>query len=138
MPIELTNDKAGVSSYEGYLGILGSQITKRFHIVLDYFSKKIYLKPNKFFSDTFEFPFSGMRLRKKNNQIFVDTVVDESPAYKAGVRAGDVVLSINDVSYEKLSKYRNIMKEEGKTLRVKVKTTSNETKTYTFQLKRLL
>lgn len=46
MGIRLTvNDKA--EPKDGYLGILGMEVIKRFHVILDYANKKIYLKPNK-------------------------------------------------------------------------------------------
>lgn len=45
MGIRLTvNDKA--EPKDGYLGILGIEIIKRFNVILDYANKKIYLKPN--------------------------------------------------------------------------------------------
>lgn len=48
MGIRLTvNDKA--EPKDGYLGILGMEVIKRFHVILDYAHEKIYLKPNKSF-----------------------------------------------------------------------------------------
>ncbi|MES2458357.1 MAG: aspartyl protease family protein [Bacteroidota bacterium] len=45
MSVRLTvNDKA--EPRDGYLGILGMEVIKRFNIILDYAGKKIYLKPN--------------------------------------------------------------------------------------------
>jgi FKBP-type peptidyl-prolyl cis-trans isomerase len=53
MRIRLTvNDKA--EPKDGYLGILGIEIIKRFNIILDYAHKKIYLKPNKSYHDAFD------------------------------------------------------------------------------------
>lgn len=47
--IMISNDKAGVSALEGYLGILGAEIINKFNYILDYKRKKLYLKPNKSF-----------------------------------------------------------------------------------------
>ena len=138
LPITLTDDKAGVNSYKGYLGILGTDVIKRFDVVLDYQSKKLYLKPNKFYNDSFEFPLSSIRLKKKNNQIIVDMLSDKSPAYKAGLRQGDIILSMNGASYDTLLAYKKLLKKEGNSMITKVKTKSGETKTYTFKLQRLL
>lgn len=50
MTVRLTaNEKA--EPKDGYLGILGIEIIKRFNVILDYANKKIYLKPNASFND---------------------------------------------------------------------------------------
>lgn len=39
---------------DGYLGIIGMDIIKRFNVIIDYMNKKIYLKPNKAYDDPFD------------------------------------------------------------------------------------
>lgn len=52
MGIRLTvNDQA--EPKDGYLGILGMEVIRRFHVILDYQQKKIYLKPNQAYRDAF-------------------------------------------------------------------------------------
>ena len=52
MGIRLTiNDQA--EPKDGYLGILGMEVIRRFHVILDYQQKKIYLKPNLAYRDAF-------------------------------------------------------------------------------------
>lgn len=46
MTIRLTVSETG-KAYDGYLGIMGIEIIKRFNVILDYANLKIYLKPNK-------------------------------------------------------------------------------------------
>jgi len=38
---------------DGYLGIIGMEIIKRFNVIIDYTNKKIYLKPNSYFDTPF-------------------------------------------------------------------------------------
>lgn len=53
MGVRLTvNDKA--EPKDGYLGILGIPVIKRFNVILDYANKKIYLKPNLAYHDPFQ------------------------------------------------------------------------------------
>lgn len=53
MAIELTkNDQA--EAKDGYLGIIGMDIIKRFDVILDYANKNIYLKPNAFYNQPFD------------------------------------------------------------------------------------
>lgn len=52
MGIRLTiNDQA--EPKDGYLGILGVEVIRRFDVILDYQQKKIYLKPNQAYHDAF-------------------------------------------------------------------------------------
>lgn len=53
MAIRLTvNDKA--EAKDGYLGILGIEVIKRFNVIIDYAGKKIYLKPNQSYNEAFK------------------------------------------------------------------------------------
>lgn len=53
MQVRLTiNDQA--EPKDGYLGILGIEIIKRFNVILDYANQRIYLKPNQSYRDPFE------------------------------------------------------------------------------------
>lgn len=53
MGIRLTiNEKA--EPKDGYLGIMGIEVIKRFNVILDYTHKKIYLKPNQAYRDAFK------------------------------------------------------------------------------------
>jgi hypothetical protein len=52
MGVRLTiNDQA--EPRDGYLGILGIEVIKRFNVILDYAEKKIYLKPNHMYHESF-------------------------------------------------------------------------------------
>jgi len=137
LTISLSGDKKGVSSYKEYLGILGAKIIQRFHIVLDYKKQNLYLKPNNKFKEAFEFPMSTLRLRKKNGKILIDDLDKNGDEYAAGVRKGDIVLSMNDQSSKFIEFYKNMLKKEGE-MRLKVKTKNGQIKTCTFRLRNLL
>lgn len=138
LTIKISNEEQGVSAYEGYLGILGAQIIKRFNVVLDYNTKTLYLKPNSYYPKEFEFPLSGIRLKKKNGVIVIDTVSETSPAYKAGLRNGDKIVSGNGKKSNLLKYFQDLFKNEGNTVTLEVKTSSGKLKSCTFKLKRLL
>lgn len=138
LTVELSNTKNGVNSYGEYLGILGAQVIKRFDVVLDYNSKTLYLKPNRFYQDPFDFPTSGIQLKKKEGIVFINDIVKGSPAYKAGLRQGDRVLKINNSTSNKIKLYKRLLKKEGENVTVKVKNSSGAIKSFTFKLQRLL
>lgn len=138
LTILLSDDKSGVSSYKDYLGILGAKVIQRFNIILDYQKQNLYLKPNAKFSEKFEFPMSTIRMKKKNGNILIDDIEEGSDEYKAGLRKGDIILSMNDQSSKLIQFYKDLLKKEGETIKIKVETKSKEIKTVSFTLKNLL
>ncbi len=65
MVIRLTvNDKA--EPKDGYLGILGTEVIRRFNVIIDYAGHAIFLKPNGNYRDPFVFPPGTEALREKN------------------------------------------------------------------------
>ncbi|MFY0629261.1 MAG: aspartyl protease family protein [Flavobacteriaceae bacterium] len=138
LAIRISNEESGVSAYDGYLGILGAQIIKRFNIVLDYSTKTLYLKPNSHYGKKFEFPLSGIQLKKSKKGIAIDVLVETSPAFKAGLREGDQILAIDGKTSKQIKVYRDLLKKEGNTITLKVKSNIGELKSITFKLQRLL
>jgi len=138
MVVSIANDKSGVSSFEGYLGILGAKVISRFNIVLDYSTTTLYLKPNNTFSKSFEFPISGIDLKKVDDTIIVDNIEKTSSAYKKGIRKGDKLISLNKDSSGDLIAYRELLKKEGDIIRLTIINSKGETKKIKLELKRLL
>ncbi|CAM4423472.1 Domain amino terminal to FKBP-type peptidyl-prolyl isomerase [Pedobacter westerhofensis] len=65
MSVRLTlNEKA--EAKDGYLGILGIEIIKRFNVIMDYGRKRIYLKPNDSFGNVFEREMEKKRFKAEN------------------------------------------------------------------------
>lgn len=120
VPVRISSAKKGIGSYPGYLGLLGSDIIKRFDVILDYNSKKLYLKENQLFKTEFKYPLSGVILRSKNKEIVVEQVAVESEAYKNGLRVGAVIKSINGNETLNLSQCRNLLSQEGEKINLKV------------------
>ncbi len=138
MVVSIAHDKNGVSSYENYLGILGAKVISRFNIVLDYSSSTLYLKPNNTFSKSFEFPLSGIKLKKVDDNIIVDRIEKTSSAYKQGIRKGDKLISVNKDSSGDIIAFREFLKKEGDNIYLTIINSKGETKKIKFKLKKLL
>jgi hypothetical protein len=93
------------SSFAGALGLddrngsLGSEILRRFQVVMDYPNQRMLLTPNKFYSDPFNMNMTGIEVESiyPGLPIFqVSYVRKNSPGYRAGIRKGDEILSLNN------------------------------------------
>jgi carboxyl-terminal processing protease len=85
-----------------------------------------------------EYEGIGIELTIKNNSILIVTVVEDTPAYKAGLRAGDQIIEINDKSVigHSLDTVVNRMKgKNGEVIKLSVFRGNKKTKS-TFSVKR--
>ncbi|MEL7124241.1 MAG: aspartyl protease family protein, partial [Bacteroidota bacterium] len=138
MVISIANDKQGVSSYKSYLGILGAKIISRFNVILDYDNSIIYLKPNKSYNGPFEFPLHGFKLKKEEDKTIVRSINKNSYSYKEGLRIGDEIVSIDNKTFSDIERYRDLLKQEGKTVEIVYKNVEGQEKKIKLKLKRLL
>ena len=86
---------------EGRNGSIGSEILRRFDLIIDYSNNIMLLKKNSSFKDDFNFDLSGIEIvapfvNLRYYQILY--VQRNSPAYSAGLKAGDIILKINNLS----------------------------------------
>ncbi len=137
LPVSLSSDKEGVSAYLGYLGILGSEIINRFDIILDYSALKLYLKPNYLFKKPFERPVSPLKLTYSGKTILLSTVIEKTDAYRAGLREGQQLVSINGIEGAAIETYRKLLSAPGKEVVIKVND-NGKVKEYKLLLKELL
>ncbi len=95
VPVNIFDDDYNITSYPSSGGIIGNDIFRRFNCILNYKEKEIYLKPNKFFGDPFDYAYSGIELYLIEGKPIIGDIPQGSPADKAGLRAGDEVLAVN-------------------------------------------
>ncbi len=77
-------------------GVIGMGILERFLVTFDYAGKRMFLKPNEDFTKPFEFSMIGMSvLPDKDGALSIQSVFDGSPALEAGIKKGDILISID-------------------------------------------
>jgi hypothetical protein len=79
-------------------GQLGADVLKRFRVFMDYEGGKVYLKPNMFFKEPFNYNLSGMEVVTPIPGLPLFTIAEvspRSPAAEAGLLPGDEILNIN-------------------------------------------
>ena len=87
-------------------GSIGSEILKRFNLIINYPDKQISLKKNSYFNSKFTENLSGMEVIAPIPELhtyMVDDVRKNSPAAMAGIKKGDILLTINGVPVKKLT-----------------------------------
>ncbi|MEP6904252.1 MAG: aspartyl protease family protein [Actinomycetota bacterium] len=139
--ISISQDTEGTGAGQD-AGLIGTEIFRRFTVVLDYESQKILLKPNKFFNEPFESDLSGLELitgTNNFNEIRIKVVRKDFPANRAGLQAGDEIISINGRSIKKfnLDKLSKMFKQPGKEYLLTIKR-QNKTVIVKLKLKRLI
>lgn len=96
IPIHVFDDESNILNYPNLGGILGSDILRRFNIVLDYPAKKIHIKPNTHFRDRFDYHYSGMSFYMIDGSITITDIIKGSPGAFYGFEVDDIVVAIDD------------------------------------------
>lgn len=118
--VVFTEDKAGLRANPASMGLVGMEVLRRFKVTFDYSRSRMYLEPNRSFSEPFVYDASGLRLRASRPSFWppsVSGVRDSSPAQEAGIERGDVLLQIDGRSTDrlKLENIRQTLMRPGKT-----------------------
>ncbi len=74
---------------------IGGGIWKRFVLTLDYPQQRIYLEPNATYGRAFSYDRSGLFLIEAHGSVVVLDARPGTPAAAAGLRKGDVILSVD-------------------------------------------
>ncbi len=106
-----------------YDGLIGDRILSRFRVIVDYSRRRMILEPTRHFAEPYEIDMSGMELVTDGDDLLIDDVDEHSSAAEAGVRDGDILVSINGrpaVEFS-LDQIRNMFVQDGKELSLTVK-----------------
>jgi len=109
VPTMVFVDEFNVTSYPYLGGLIGNQILKRFNVIFNYQQREIYLKPNTLYREPFEYSYSGIELYYLNNTTVIGSVVKDSPADLAGLKAGDVLIAINNNASQDFAQYKKAL-----------------------------
>jgi hypothetical protein len=118
VPVYVFNDTFNITSYPFLGGLIGNDILRRFNVVLNYERRDIYLMPNSHFNEQFDYSYTGIELYYIDGKILVGDVAKDSPAEKAGLQEGDVVLAVNKNFSQNLQQYKAAIQNTGDRLQL--------------------
>ncbi|MDT7781072.1 MAG: hypothetical protein QOC99_3584 [Acidobacteriota bacterium] len=96
--VSLSQDTKGAGASTVSAGQLGTEIFRRFRVILDYSRAQMILEPNPSFSEPFETDMSGLDLVAEGSDLrtfTVNAVEANSPAAEAHLREEDVLVAID-------------------------------------------
>ncbi|MBS1576897.1 MAG: aspartyl protease family protein [Bacteroidetes bacterium] len=121
VPVYIFDDTYNVTSYPYLGGILGNDLLRRFNVILNYERRDIYIMPNSHFNDPFDYAYTGLELYNINGLILIGDVAEGSPAQKAGLKEGDIVIGVNKAFDQNLSHYKSALQVAGEKIKVVIR-----------------
>lgn len=91
----------GATALGEVAGNIGNTTLRNFHLYLNYPEQQIILEKGHLFNHTFERDKSGMLVGiSSDKKPMVSYLSEESPAFRGGLRVGDIFLEVNEISLE--------------------------------------
>lgn len=75
--------------------LLSLRFMTRFNVTFDFPRSMLYLEKSRHFDRPDRFDLSGLHFLRRNGQVVIEVVDDGSPAALGGIKAGDIIVSVN-------------------------------------------
>ncbi len=124
-------------------GIVGNRILSMYNVLIDYPNRKLFLKPYRKKIRRMKVDKSGMSVIASGpflNQLSIAHILEGTPAAKAGLQAGDIILKINGfpaLFWDVSSVTNKLMKKEGRKIKVVILREGKRLK-FSFRLKKYI
>lgn len=131
----LINFSTGRGAADRRDGVLGNGFLDRFNVIIDYSRKQVILEPTQRLNVPTDFDFFTFKITQSGNAYIIADLLQNSTAGQAGLKSGDVLLSVdgNPVSDLALIQIQRMfmmdgrdrvltIKRAGETLEIKLKT----------------
>jgi len=118
VPVYVFNDEFNITQYPVLGGLLGNDLMRRFNIIVNYPEQQIYIKPNKRYTDSFDYSYSGLGMYLVDGSITVTDIMKKSPAEDAGFIPGDIVLGVDNDLSGNIQSYKTHLQNAGARIKV--------------------
>lgn len=109
IPVNIFDDEFNVTSYPSMGGLIGNDLLRRFNCIINYAKREFHLKPNTHFNESFDYAYSGLEMYMIDGNIHIAEVAKNSPAEKAGLKIGDMVIGVNNDFTQNMNRYKVAM-----------------------------
>lgn len=121
VPTYIYKDDHNVTSYPFTGGVIGSEILRRFNLIINYSQREIHLLPNSHYNDPFDYAYTGLSIYGREDKIIVEDIIYNSPAHLAGFELGDEILSVGNLVGTTVQAYKNALQMLNQPVKVIVK-----------------
>ena len=118
VPIHVYDDSLNVLGYPSVAGLLGSDLLRRFNLVINYPERVVHLTPNSHMRDAFDYSYTGMNYYFIDGKIVITEIQQGSPAEKAGLIPGDVIFGIENNFSNNINQYKLMLQHPGQKVRI--------------------
>ena len=134
VPVYIFDDEFNITSYPVLGGLIGNDIMRRFNIILNYPEQQIYIRPNKRYTDSFDYSYSGLGMYLVDGAITVTDIMKKSPAEDAGFMEGDIVLGVDNNLSGNIQTYKALLQNAGAKIKILI-SRKGELKVITLKVK---
>ncbi len=114
VPTFIYNDSFDVLKYPKVVGLIGNELLHRFNWVLNYSTKELHLEPNSFYSDPFDYSYTGLSIYLVNGFIEIVDIVPNSPGAIAGFKPRDIIFSVDNKISTSLKQTKDLFQVNNK------------------------
>jgi hypothetical protein len=125
MPVFIFDDVYNVTSYPFLGGLIGNDLLRRFNLTINYSRSEFHLLPNKSFREAFDYAYTGFNMFQDGDLVLVIDVIPGSPAEKAGLKDGDIIVSIGNKFGGNLQDYKNVLQQPGNRISIVISRNSS-------------
>ncbi len=118
VPVHIYDDTINVFDQASLVGLIGSDLLRRFNLVINYPERLIHLSPNSHFNDPFDYSYTGMNFYFINGKVVITEVHPASPAEKAGFRPGDIIFGIDTNFSNNIQQYKALLQNTKEKVRI--------------------
>jgi hypothetical protein len=118
VPVHLYNDTVNVFNHPSLAGLIGSDLLRRFNLVINYPQRIIYLSPNSHIRDPFDYSYTGMNFYFIDGKIIITEIHQASPAEKAGFQPGDIIFGIETNFSNNIQQYKALLQNTKEKVRI--------------------
>lgn len=118
VPTHIYEDTYNITAYPYLAGLIGNDLLRRFNVTLNYSRREIHIIPNSHYYSPFDYAYTGLGIYDVNGHVVVEDVIEGSPAQEAGIKAGDIIISVAGNFTNNIQAYKNLLQAAGARLRI--------------------